>query len=113
MEEEEPSSCDAEVEEPAYVAGMASIVPVGRRHASLQRSAEKPASVTAETCPVPVPVGRRRASRQRSAEKPADVTMASPTRGTDKRPRDKRPPDKRSQTKGHKTKGHGTKGHRT
>ena len=85
MEEEEPSSCDAEVEEPAYVAGMASIVPVGRRHASLQRSAEKP----------------------------ADVTMASPTRGTDKRPRDKRPPDKRSQTKGHKTKGHGTKGHRT
>ena len=80
MEEEEPFSCDTEVEEPADVAGMASTVPVGRRRASLQRSAEKTASVTAETCPVPVPVGRRRASRQRSAEKPADVTMASPTK---------------------------------
>ena len=46
MEEEEPSSSDTEVEEPADVAGMASTVPVGRRRASLQRSAEKPADVT-------------------------------------------------------------------
>ena len=36
-----------QVEEPADVAGMASTVPVGRRRASQQRSAEKPASVTA------------------------------------------------------------------
>ena len=71
-----------EVEEPADVAGMASTVPDGRRRASRQRSAEKPASdcVTAETCPVPVPGDRRHASRQHSAEKPADVTMASPTK---------------------------------
>jgi len=46
MEEEEPSSCDTEVEEPTDVAGMASTVPVGRRRASGQRSAEKPADVT-------------------------------------------------------------------
>ena len=79
MEEEEPSSCDTEVEEPTDVAGMASTVPDGRRRASLQRSAEKPASVTAETCPVPVPVGRRRASRQRSAEKPASDCVTAET----------------------------------
>ena len=43
---------------------------------SRQRSAEKkPASVTAETRPVPVPVGRRRARLQQSAEKkPTSVT---------------------------------------